>query len=799
MSVLKLQNISKFYTSQNAVVMGLSDVSLSFDAGEFVAVTGENGSGKSTLANVLSGVLPYEGGELYFCGQPTSHYNASDWERYRRDAVSYISQDYGILPGNTVFENVESTLLLSGSSKEVSRQKTAEILKTVELSEYARRRAARLSSGQKQRLAIARALAKPSKILIADEPTGNLDRDNSEKVIKLLKEASKDRLVIVITHEYSEVENHISRHIVMSEGRVVSDRKIRPAASDNTENAREIDTSAKKTPDLKLSSYVAGLTMKARPLFCVFSVIILLLTCIASFVFIGNFVISTDDVPSRVYDASAFLNGDPRRLVISKDVEGIFTEDEIGAISGLKYVDSVEKYGYVCDVNYYYKEDVDYKKYKSRDYLPDYDKEENPDAFTLSVKVRFTNTDDPPFLQGVSRAGNLKNGRLPEGFYEVLSGDPDVKTGTRIEVFIKDRSHWAISEYISLTFDVVGEASGSGLYFSDQFLRMFNNATMNAIYRSGGVLLSGGDLGRYPVAPYEAERFKDVITDANGKAVKPAEVPRELADGEFLYPVNTLYGSMKIGDIMYLNVRNAYNEPGSLPSFSEEIGFEYVNVVNSYHLKCAGLFKSEHPRFTLVSQNTFDSMTSSLQTNQVSVFITDYAYTDRAIEEIESLGYLVISPFVQSSTRKDAALEKERINLLRISLAAAVLTLVLQVVLMRLTFSSLKDYFRLLKNIGLRKKTAYGAIAVMMLVFTLLSEIPGAAIILLLNRFGYVRVVNIFKYLEPPVLILIFAVHFLFCVISFFVAAGAIRKQVFSASESYEDIDGELLEEVTGR
>ncbi len=107
MEVLKLENLSKYYTSANSVVMGLTGINLSFRVGEFVAVTGESGSGKSTLAHVLGGILPYESGELYIYGQPTSHYDSSDWERYRRDLISFISQNYGILPGNTVIENVE--------------------------------------------------------------------------------------------------------------------------------------------------------------------------------------------------------------------------------------------------------------------------------------------------------------------------------------------------------------------------------------------------------------------------------------------------------------------------------------------------------------------------------------------------------------------------------------------------------------------------------------------------------------------------------------------------------------------
>ena len=202
MSVLKLENLSKYYTSKSSVVMGLTNINLSFDIGEFVAVTGESGSGKSTLAHVLGGILPYESGELYINGEPTSHYDGADLECYRRDTVGFISQSYGILAGNTVLDNVISTLRLCGLEKEEALSRAEEILEEVELSAFRSRRAAKLSSGQKLRLSIARALAKPSKIIIADEPTGNLDRENSDKVVSLLKRASRDKLVIKFVGYY---------------------------------------------------------------------------------------------------------------------------------------------------------------------------------------------------------------------------------------------------------------------------------------------------------------------------------------------------------------------------------------------------------------------------------------------------------------------------------------------------------------------------------------------------------------------------------------------------------------------
>ena len=815
MTVLRLENISKYYASQTAVVMGLSNVSLSFSEGEFVAVTGENGSGKSTIANVIGGMLPYEGGELYVMGQPTSHYNAADWERYRRDMISFISQDYGILPGNTVSENVESALILSGCSGSLAADRTREILEKVELSEYSGRRAAKLSSGQKQRLAIARALAKPSRILIADEPTGNLDRENSDRVIKLLKEASEERLVILITHEFSEAEEYVTRHIVLSDGKVIQDADLRAAAEeqeqvtlpepDGISVLPRIESSRKKTYGKSLSSYVARLTAKARPVFFSLTALILILTCISSFIFIGNFIIATDDTTARIYDDSAFINGDPARIVVAKDGKKAFTQEDTEEIAGQRYVRSVERYGYISDVNYFYREDEDYREYTGVSFEDGYDPLENSDAFSYTVEVELLEDlqSDPKFLRSVTQAGAVRNGRMAEGYYEVLSSDPDFRTGDQVRVYIKDSRHWAIAQFIGITFDVVGETSGDrGLFFSENFCRMMNASTLASIYSREGMYYVGGDLGRYPVAPFDAERYSQYMIEVysqapaspDGKQLDPQQtaepvIPTELKENEFVIPPDPERGGPYLGQTMTLSVGAWYT--GTLPGHEQDPADSGV-----YELKCAGQFKSDHPRFILVNPLTYEKMTADMRCNQVSVFIDDYAYKDRVIEELVSLGYVALSPYEQGSTKKDAKLEEERIDLLRISLAASVITLVLQLILLRVIFSSLGGHYRLLSNMGLRAKTAYGSIALLFLFLTVISEIIGAAVILILNARGYIRVVNIFKYLDPPKLLLVFAVHMIFCAIAYVAVVRSIRKQVFTINGFYEDMDGELMEEV---
>ena len=819
-TALELKNISKYYASQTAVVMGLSNVNLSFSTGEFVAVTGENGSGKSTLANVIGGMLPYEGGELYVMGQPTSHYNAADWERYRRDLISFISQDYGILPGNTVFENVESALILSGCERALAKKKTRDILAKVELSDHSKKRAAKLSSGQKQRLAIARALAKPSRILIADEPTGNLDRENSDKVIRLLAEASKERLVILITHEYAEAQDLVTRHVVLSDGKVVQDidlfaasgrtaERVSGEAAEDTagepednipgeagtperaeEQAPENEVPVKHAPGKRLAAYIAGLTAKAHPVFFFFTALILLLTCIASFVFIGNFIIATDDVPSRIYDNKAFLNGDPTRLVLAKDGREAFTDEEIARILDQDHVRSVEKYGYICDVNYYYREDGDYRLFTSTAYAADYHPVSNPDAWTYTVRVELLNDDQKNYMRSVTQAGEIRRGRTAEGFYEVVSSDPAVKAGTQVKVYIRNKVHWAVSQFIGLTFDVVGEASGSsGLYFSESFCRMMNSSVLAAIYNRGGTYFSGGDLGRYLVAPFDAEQYAEALIPR--ETDQGFAVPTELAENEFLIAPDPGGRGIEYGSSLTLNVAAWYTGAGSRIDMDQVYSAEYP-------LSCVGQFECSHPRFLLVNPGTFEKMTGGMASNQLSVFIDDYAYTQRVTDELVAMDYVALSPFTQGSTTKNETLEAERINLLRISLAAAVLTLVLQLILLKVTFSSLKEHYRLLSHMGLRGGTADASLAWLFLFLTIPAELIGAAVIWLLNRYGYVRVVNIFKYLEPPKLVLIFAVHLLFCVIAYFAAARTIRKQVFTVNGLREDIDGELMEEVMG-
>ena len=205
MALLTLKNIGKIYVSDSNVAVGIRGVDLSFDRGEFVAVTGKSGSGKSTLLNVISGMDTYEEGELYIEDSPTSHYLQSDWEEYREKYISFIFQDYNIIDSFTVLQNVELALMHI-EDKKARRERALELIGRVGLTSHIKHKGSKLSGGQKQRTVIARALAKDSPIILADEPTGNLDATTSKEIIELLREVSKDKLLIVVTHNFEEVE-----------------------------------------------------------------------------------------------------------------------------------------------------------------------------------------------------------------------------------------------------------------------------------------------------------------------------------------------------------------------------------------------------------------------------------------------------------------------------------------------------------------------------------------------------------------------------------------------------------------
>ncbi len=240
--MLKLKNIKKDYKTGDFVQHALKGVDLTFRENEFVAVLGPSGSGKTTLLNIIGGLDRYDSGDLIIDGKSTKKFKDKDWDAYRNHAIGFVFQSYNLIGHISVLENVEMGMTLSGVSSAERRKKVLSLLEKVGLKEHAHKRPNQLSGGQMQRVAIARALANDPKIILADEPTGALDSKTSTQIMDLIKEISKDKLVIMVTHNAELAESYATRIVKMKDGELLSDSK--PYDSDESKGNLNIKKTA---------------------------------------------------------------------------------------------------------------------------------------------------------------------------------------------------------------------------------------------------------------------------------------------------------------------------------------------------------------------------------------------------------------------------------------------------------------------------------------------------------------------------------------------------------------------------
>ena len=250
--MLSLKNIIKEYKTGESVVRALEDISIDFRDHEFVSILGHSGCGKTTMLNLIGGLDHYTSGDLIIRGRSTKEYKDADWDAYRNHSVGFVFQSYNLIPHQTVLANVELALTLSGVSKTERRRRATEALTKVGLADQIHKKPNQMSGGQMQRVAIARALVNDPDILLADEPTGALDSGTSVQIMEILKEISKDRLIIMVTHNPELAEHYSSRIVRLQDGHIVSDTMpYDAAAEEKTAPAAESAEPASDAPKAK--------------------------------------------------------------------------------------------------------------------------------------------------------------------------------------------------------------------------------------------------------------------------------------------------------------------------------------------------------------------------------------------------------------------------------------------------------------------------------------------------------------------------------------------------------------------
>ena len=245
--MLELNDIKKDYVSGSTTVSALKGINLRFRDCEFVSILGQSGCGKTTMLNIIGGLDKYTSGDLKINGVSTKNYKDRDWDFYRNNSIGFVFQSYNLIPHQTVLSNVELALTLSGVSKAERKKRAIEALEKVGLGEQIHKKPNQMSGGQMQRVAIARALVNNPDILLADEPTGALDTETSIQIMELLKEISKDRLIIMVTHNPELAKNYSTRIVKLLDGVITDD------SDPYTLEDMEADIRAKEVAKVKTS------------------------------------------------------------------------------------------------------------------------------------------------------------------------------------------------------------------------------------------------------------------------------------------------------------------------------------------------------------------------------------------------------------------------------------------------------------------------------------------------------------------------------------------------------------------
>lgn len=484
---IKLQNISKYYYSETAVTQALQGINLEFRMGEFVAITGESGSGKSTLLRIISGMDTFDDGELYVDGQPTFQYDEDDWEEYRRTKIGFVFQDYSLIGHYTAKENIVSALLIMGVPEKEAGDKAIHYLERVGLSAQRDQRASKLSSGQKQRLSIARALAKDTDIIVADEPTGNLDSETGAQIVKLLRDLSQDHLVIMVTHNYEQVEKYVTRKVRLHDGSLILDVSENTDTEQKSEMSENVDNNEKTTAgkksenneerlrDRTIGRIFVRMNAVRQPEKIALFMGFFLAAAIVSFLFIGQLLMNADDIYTKKYSATSFARKDDKRISIRRKDQKFMTKKDIDQLTKMKHVVSVDQYDIVNDVNYYFEEGKDYRQ----EYGYNRMSTSNEGGLYDSQNVEYVKKDQYMRSSSCLKKSDLVKGSLPKKIDEVVLYDRGkYKVGDTITFFYTSDVLWSSTEnYIQRKMKVSGllKNKDKQVYFSPEICTMLQS------------------------------------------------------------------------------------------------------------------------------------------------------------------------------------------------------------------------------------------------------------------------------------------------------------------------------------
>lgn len=714
---IKLQNISKYYYSETAVTQALQGINLEFRMGEFVAITGESGSGKSTLLRIISGMDTFDDGELYVDGQPTFQYDEDDWEEYRRTKIGFVFQDYSLIGHYTAKENIVSALLIMGVPEKEAGDKAIHYLERVGLSAQRDQRASKLSSGQKQRLSIARALAKNTDIIVADEPTGNLDSETGAQIVKLLRDLSQDHLVIMVTHNYEQVEKYVTRKVRLHDGSLIldvsenmdtnqksevsenmdTDQKSEVSENMDTDQKSEmsenVDNNEKTTAGKKSESNEERLRDRTigrifvrmnavrQPEKIALFMGFFLAAAIVSFLFIGQLLMNADDIYTKKYSATSFARKDDKRISIRRKDQKFMTKKDIDQLTKMKHVVSVDQYDIVNDVNYYFEEGKDYRQ----EYGYNRMSTSNEGGLYDSQNVEYVKKDQYMRSSSCLKKSDLAKGSLPKKIDEVVLYDRGkYKVGDTITFFYTSDVLWSSTEnYIQRKMKVSGllKNKDKQVYFSPEICTMLQSTVTGGkvFYEYAYNQKLGKYQGQATLWPIVGDIVKKdnelCVSGAYEAAVYRAEDnDLTLLDQSGLLHIDQYDKDMKSKDVKQIeNVETGEKINGCGANFAE------------------------------VSQNIYEKYYRT-DSRQASVYITSYAKMDHVLKALDKAGYEAVSTLRFGADEYDSDLVQERLRTIGVAVAILLVMMAAEILILRSIFKiQIKDQ-KILKFMGMSTK-----------------------------------------------------------------------------------------------
>lgn len=662
-AVIQLKNVSKYYYSKGMIASGISKVNLTLDKGEFVVITGESGSGKSTLLNVISGLDSYEDGEMYINGEETSHYLAADFEDYRKKYIGNIFQNFNLVNSYTVYQNVELILLINGYKKAEVKRRISDILKRVGMSEFAGTKVSKLSGGQKQRVSIARALAKDTDIIVADEPTGNLDSESADGIAKLLSEISQDKLVIVVTHNFDQFAPYATRRIKMHDGKIAEDDGAGRAAEE-----APVEVNVKSGAENNAGNIAGNISLLSKLRLGIrntFNIVHKFLLLLLVFLFVVMAVTSeytTFNYQKEEMDKlgwnNYFWNYSENRIILKKSDGSQFTDADYRAISNVKNVKSTAPNDILLDRSIYIEdENISYEAYPR-----------TVDEFN----------------------GKLVMGRMPESRNEVIL------TGYKDDYyFSEDVMADIIDKKYTIYFDdgretkvrIVGlaykdtEENGymySGdIYMTVNMMRELRKGVYNAT-SSISITINGktqsGETGYYNIAVN-----KNVD---KGEACVPEDVNNYFKNGKAQWEnIKVTAENIFYKRSVTLDMADIYTEKN----------FEALTGYKDFESYYGTIFISQADYNKLFSKGNY----------QISVYVNDVKTMDQTLNALENMGYVTL-PLKDMLINDMGGIE----SIIQVPIAVIIVVALFFIAyfVIRLILKSRAGYFSILRMLGLARK-----------------------------------------------------------------------------------------------